>query len=83
MPEKKVASDMIPHRQAVPRPSSFKEPPKKGGDAENITTGNRILPDHFKQLMPTTEPLELLRSFESRLNKQRLKVAERKTAQEN
>lgn len=82
MPENKVLPDKSPDEQAHPRRPSFEEPPKKSDDAENITAANRILPDHFKQLMPTTEPLALLKSFEGRLNKRRLKLAEGGNAEE-
>ncbi|KAK7716237.1 hypothetical protein SLS64_003389 [Diaporthe eres] len=82
MPQNKVVPDESLDEQALPRRSSFEEPPKNSDDAENITAANRILPDHFKQLMPTTEPLALLKSFEGRLNKRRLKHAEGGNAEE-
>lgn len=46
-----------------PQPSS-NEVPERKIDPEKSAAGNRTLPDHFQELMPTTEPFQSLQRFE-------------------
>ena len=76
--EKKGAGGRNPDEQVRPSGPSSKEAAEKTGDAENIPKGKQRLPDHFKQLMPTPEPLHLLRSLEHKLTERKLKGQEGK-----
>lgn len=62
-----------------PQPSS-KEVSERRGDPEKSPAGNRTFPDHFQELMPTTEPFQSLRLLERYLI-QRMDNAETKEYQ--
>lgn len=57
------------YRLSKKRLAKDKGHPEQSGDAEKNPPGNGIFPDHFRELMPTTEPLRSLQQHELRLER--------------
>lgn len=72
--KKEIPEEMAANGQAQrPQPTS-REASEPRGDSEKIPAGNEELPPHFERLIPTTEPLQSLRSLESKLKQRRWKL---------